>query len=777
YGKEDVQSKFHEWTRMEVIAQGDKLTYLVNGVEVNEALECKPAFGRICLQTEGAEMLVRRFELHPLGKFKETWNPASASGGTNIPVRLSREAAWTPEETRKSIELDGPYEVELVAAEPLVRDPVEICWDAQGRLFVADMIDYPLGAGPGKDPLSRIQCLYDDDGDGRYDRAVTFADKMDHVQGLAPYRDGVIATTRTQILLVRDTDGDGVADERKPLVEGFNPNHSQLQVSSPRWGLDGNLYFNNGLDTKEIYPAATPDQKQNFTRSNLKWNPVTGRLKPATGYGQFGGSFDDWGRHFFSSNRNPVMFAVMPYEAVVKNPHSGITSGAEDVGPFGAETRVYPLQLTHTTADAHAGTHTAACGLGVYRGDLMPELRGEIFVPDPTGQLMVRYHLEPKGASFKATRVGEHTEFFRSKDEWCRPVNATTGPDGALYVCDIYRRYIDHARFFPEEFAKTHDMRQGENEGRIWRIVPKGQATARRKIGPAPQDLPGLVSWLGHANAWQRETAQRVLMEKKTEDLKGFWDEVAKVKEPTELFRLHARVMSLAVLGDPGNGTGPPLRGDGPAIRKIRDIDEIKFPKIAEVESALISVQAGDVALAPGQEKKGTNARTAMMDILVGGHSFGQLSDEAARFMNDPWIYRAVLSQAEGISGKVLSSVVAGNIGKTYSPENADFVRALAAASAADGNETDFTVALSIFKQDPGKLLWWKPAVLQGFTEGLPKSDKKLGVRTLAELVAKPPVAFQEPSREITSLLAEVDRVMVDANAPLDERLEVVPLL
>ncbi|HSI65014.1 MAG TPA: PVC-type heme-binding CxxCH protein, partial [Candidatus Saccharimonadia bacterium] len=319
-GRDDVESRVKEWTRLEVIAKGDTLQYFVNGVLVNEAFDCKPSSGKICLQTEGAEMVVKRFELHPLGEFKEKWDPVQASGGSEIDVKASRETSWTPEQTQKSIELDGPYEVQLVAAEPLVRDPVEMTWDAQGRCYVADMIDYPLGAGPGKPPLSRIQQLIDDNGDGRYDRAITFADKVDHVQGLLPFRDGLVATTRTQILFIRDTNGDGVADERKPLVEGFNPNHSQLQVSAPRWGLDNCIYFNNGLDAKEIYPAGTPDAKQNFTRCNLRYDPATGKMEPTTGFGQFGGCFDDWGRHFFCSNRNPVMFAVMPYEAVLRNP-------------------------------------------------------------------------------------------------------------------------------------------------------------------------------------------------------------------------------------------------------------------------------------------------------------------------------------------------------------------------------------------------------------------------------------------------------------------------
>ena len=249
---------------------------------------------------------------------------AAAASGTlraqyteGIKVLESRDKAWTPEQSLKAIQMDGPYEAQLVAADPLVADPVEITWDAKGRAFVADMRDYPMGPGEGQKPLSRIVQLLEPDANGRYTKAKVYAEHIDHVQGLLPYKDGLIATTRTQILFIRDSKGDGVADEIKPLVDGFNPNHSQLQVSAPRWGLDNHVYFNNGLNTGEIYPVANPDAKMKVSRTNLRWDPVSGKLELATGNGQYGGCFDDWGHHLSCSNRNPVMMSVMPQEAVL----------------------------------------------------------------------------------------------------------------------------------------------------------------------------------------------------------------------------------------------------------------------------------------------------------------------------------------------------------------------------------------------------------------------------------------------------------------------------
>jgi putative membrane-bound dehydrogenase-like protein len=650
-GKNDVESPSGEWNRLEVIAKGDTLQYFVNGALINEAFDCKPSEGKILLQTEGAEMIVRRYELYPLGEFKEKWSAIQASGGSDIgAVRDGQSEALSPEESMKRIQLDGPYEVQLVAAEPLVLDPVEATWDDKGRMYVADMRDYPLGPpNPGDPWLSRIQLLTDEDGDGRMDKAVTFADHMDNVQGLLPYDGGLIATTRSQILFLKDTDGDNKADLIKPLIRGFNPKHSQLQVSAPRWGPDGCVHFNNGLDAREIYPADAPTKVVGIPGSNFKWNPKTGEITPTGGKGQYGGEFDDYGHHFYCSNRNPLMFTVMPYEVMLRNPHAGITQVHEDIATPGAETRVYPLQITHTTADAHAGTNTACSGLGVYRGHLMPELKNNVFVPDPTGQLVTRYKVEPNGASLKATRVGDRTEFFRSSDEWSRPVNFTTGPDGAIYICDIYRRWIDHARFFPEEFVKTHDMRQGENHGRIWRVVPK----------------------------------------------KG-------------------QLITSSALKATGIGTYAPFKA------QPEQPDRALFLKIPSI----------------------TDAK--------------ELAAIVSKHADDPWMAKMVASASSKKMGRVLSQL-GDSFFTSFSENRSTTVRTFAAGSLADAEANDVKALLTLLQKQPGQLLWWKPALLQG--------------------LAKLPKGHEDAALEIAALQSKIDAIVADSKAPIDQRLAVLPLL
>ncbi len=650
-GKDDVESPSGEWNRLEVIAKGDTLQYFVNGALINEAFDCKPSEGKILLQTEGAEMIVRRYELYPLGEFKEKWSAIQASGGSDVSVRDGQTKALSPEESMKRIQLDGDYEVQLVAAEPLVLDPVETTWDDKGRMYVADMRDYPLGPpNPGDPWLSRIQLLTDENGDGRMDKAVTFADHMDNVQGLLPYNGGLIATTRSQVLFLKDTNGDNIADEIKPLIRGFNPKHAQLQVSAPRWGPDGCVYFNNGLDAREIYPADAPKDVVNIPGSNFKWDPRTGKITPTGGKGQYGGAFDDWGHHFYCSNRNPVMFTVMPYEAMLRNPNAGITQVHEDIATPGAETRVYPLQITHTTADAHAGTNTACSGLGVYRGHLMPELRNNVFVPDPTGQLVTRYKVEPNGASLKATRVGDRTEFFRSSDEWSRPVNFTTGPDGAIYICDIYRRWIDHARFFPEEFVKTHDMRQGENHGRIWRVVPKG-------IKKLVTKTPG---------------------------------------------KYHA-------IPEVGWGDAPKMQADRALFLKVPGITDTK-----------------------------------------------ELAAIVTKHADDPWMAKMVATASSKQMGRILSQL-GDSFFATFSENRSTTVRIFAAGALADAEADDVKALLTLLQKQPGELLWWKPALLQG--------------------LAKLSKGQEAAAQEIAALQSKIDDIVADPKAPLDQRLAVLPLL
>lgn len=761
----DLENPLQEWNRLEAICEGDTIRLFLNGELVNEVTDCHPSGGFIGLQSEFAACEIRRFEIHPLGSFKEKWTVEAGSSDMGYSVSgesiLPRRFPLSPEESAKLWEIDGDFEIQLVASEPLVCDPVDVVWDEKGRLFVAEMGDYPLPVGDGGPFLSRIRLLRDEDGDGRMDKATTWADNLDHVQGLLPTKGGILATTRTAILFLEDTDHDDVADVRKTLFTLNEPGHNQLQVSSPRYGLDNHIWFCNGLDGKEIYPGNQPDHITKITRLNLRYNPRSGAIEPATGAGQYGGALDDWNRHFFCSNRNPVMFAVMPLEAVQRNPLAGITVGHEDIQPPGAP--VYPLALSHTTASAHAGTHTAACGLGLYRGDLMPALAGEVFVCDPTAQLVTRNQLVPQGASFVAERVGEGRDFLVSGDEWTRPVQVRNGPDGALYICDMYRRFIDHARFFPEDFVKSHYMRAGCDQGRIWRLVPKGAD----HVVPAPLpvgDSAKLVALLADENGWTRTEAQRLLVESQ---------DAAAVPQLRSLL-----------------ASSPSPRTTAHALWTLAGLEALKADDLARVfaeatesgllENALLAAKESGFSEELGEAITAAIAKDAprfrflaiaLQPELV--PSTEALARHVADAPEDAWLRKAIFASAPDRSSEILLALLdkpdfLARGSAVTAPVLTDFARLVAAQS-------DLARIGSVLGRLDGDVTANHFAIVTGLAEGLTRG--KLKQKNLAALVAAKLPELGEHTARLEAILASATTIALDRKASEEARLAAFPLV
>ncbi len=762
-GPKDIENPLGEWNRLEVICAGASIRILLNGELVNEVTDCHPAAGFIGLQSEYAACTIRRLELHPLGTFTEKWEEEKRSGdmgysvsGESIPPR---RLPLSPEESAKLWEIDGDYEVQLVASEPLTCDPVDVVWDAQGRMFVAEMGDYPLPLADGSN-LSRIRLLTDENGDGVMDKAATWADGLDHVQGLMPMRGGLLATTRTAILFLEDTDGDNVADVRKTLFTTNDPSHNQLQVSSPRYGLDNLVYLNNGLDGKEIYPGDQPDKKLDFTRLNLRYNPRTGEMTPATGVGQYGGSIDDYGRHFFNTNRNPVIFAVMPLDVVQRNPLAGITTGQEDIQEPGAP--VYPIALSHTTSAAHAGTHTAACGLGVYRGDLMPEMTGEVFVCDPTAQLVTRNRLVPTGSTFVAERVGEKRDFLVSGDEWSRPVQVRTGPDGALYVCDMYRRFIDHARFFPEDFAKSHYMRAGFDQGRIWRVVPKGKKA--EPVTPLPTETAALVERLGHANGWQRTEAQRLLVEAQDKAAIPLLKELL-AASPSPKTTAHA-IWTLAGLDTL----------DAATLKRF--LETATDPGLLE-NAVLAAHSTGQSAalldaIAVATKKDAPRMRFLAISLLTDLKlTSDQLSALVSATPEDAWLRKAIFASAPDLVPATLLALLDDEKFGTLpaavtSPVLTDFAR----LTAARGDTGEIAKLLATLAEDPTPATF---ALVQGLSEGLARSPLKQ--KNLAALIGAKLPELGEGTARLEAVLNQATTIALNTKATEEARLAALTLV
>ncbi|MBA2117337.1 PVC-type heme-binding CxxCH protein [Bremerella alba] len=413
-------------------------------------------------------------------------------------------------EQLKTMQVEPGFHLELVAAEPLVKDPVAIAFDANGRMFVAEYGDYPVGPSEeGAAPLSRIVLLEDTDNDGQMDQRTVFADKLNFCHSLMPLNGGILACAQTELILLKDQDGDNVADSREVLFRGFQPAHPQMQVGCPRWGLDNRIYFNYGVGK-----VLGPDQEEPTTigRTEFWIDPLTYEFGSASGTGQYGNTITAWGDRLFSTNRNPIIATTMSTEEAGRNRYAPLHRVQYDVAPSGGDSKVFPLVAMKSNWLSHAGTHTSACGTTAYVGDgLGAAMENSVLACEPIGHLVTRTIVTRDGARLSSQRAREDADFIASTDTWFRPASLANGPDGMLYLADMYRLWVEHPKFLPPEIAAQIDWRAGEDRGRIWRVVPD-QSTSQPTF-LLPKSTAGLVQMLEDANGWRRRTAQQLLVE------------------------------------------------------------------------------------------------------------------------------------------------------------------------------------------------------------------------------------------------------------------------
>jgi putative membrane-bound dehydrogenase-like protein len=433
------------------------------------------------------------------------------------------ESPVSPQASLSLLNLADPrLKVELAAAEPQVLDPVAIAFDERGRMWVVEMGDYPNGPKPGAPPLSRVRLLEDLDGDGYFETAHNFRDHLLFATGIQPWRGGVIVTLSGRVVWMKDTDGDGKADVEETWFTGFSEQNPQLRANHPTFALDNRVYIANGLRGGTVIArksdwSAAP-KPVSISGRDFSFDPLRGTCAAVSGVGQFGTTFDDFGNRFVCSNRNPCQHVVLSEADIARTPWAAAASLMQDVSPPGDASHVYPLSRAWTTSTLHAGQFTAACGVTIYRGDLLGDAYcGNSFTCEPTGNLVHRDVLEPAGATFRSRTADAGSEFLASRDEWFRPVNLANGPDGGLYVVDMYRAVIEHPEWVPDELKHRPDERFGDDRGRIYRIVPASflrdpRSPNRPAIGAATTSE--LVALLDHANAWHRETAARLLYER-----------------------------------------------------------------------------------------------------------------------------------------------------------------------------------------------------------------------------------------------------------------------
>lgn len=459
----------------------------------------------------------------------------------DLSKRLKRVPATPPEKTLTGFKLEHGFQLELVASEPKVMDPVDACFDENGQMYVAEMRGYPYLPeqrpdyipGPVRKNAGVIRLLKDTTGDGKMDQSFEFADTITWPTSVCCFDGGVYVIAPPNIYYFKDTDGDNKADIRETVFTGLPTKNVQGLANNLKWGLDNRIYFAGGTnggsilkDGKQVIPSG---------RRDLKLNPKTRELEAISGGSQFGHSMDDWGNRFVCSNSNHIQHVVFPSHYLKRNPFLAVPGVLRTAARKGAAAPVFrrsPAEpyrevrtarrvadpnfrkrLSHTEQFA-TGFFTSATGVTIYRGSSYPEaFRGNAFIGDVGGNLIHRKTMESKGATYIATRADEQTEFVTSIDNWFRPVNFVNAPDGTLYLLDMYRETIEHPFSIPEDIKRHLDLESGYDRGRIYRLVhPEGTKYKVQKLGDLPVDQ--LVTQLESPNSWNRETAQRLIWER-----------------------------------------------------------------------------------------------------------------------------------------------------------------------------------------------------------------------------------------------------------------------
>lgn len=417
--------------------------------------------------------------------------------------------ALSPEQQLATFQVPPGYRVELVAAEPLVHEPVVIHFDGDGRLWVCEMRGFmPDVDGTDEDaPVGSIAVLEDTDGDGRMDKRTEFLSELVLPRAILPMRGGAMVISPPEMFFAEDTDGDGRADKRTVLMTGLGGIHS------PEHAINGMM---PSLDNWIL-----------FANQGLRMRFVEGEWirRATTGGGQWGITQDDDGRVFFNTNSDGLRGDPYPSHYAVRNPHHGKAGGTNV--RIAQDQTVWPSRITPGVNrgyrkatlrdDFTLARFTGACAPHIYRGAAFPEdAWGNAFVCEPCGHLLKRYILEDdERGRPKGTNAYQGREFLTSTDERFRPVELCDGPDGALYIADLYRGVLQHRIFVTSFLRKQIKQRQLENPvglGRIWRVVHE-EAPEFERARMSEASWTELAEGLAHPNGWWRDESQRAIVE------------------------------------------------------------------------------------------------------------------------------------------------------------------------------------------------------------------------------------------------------------------------
>jgi len=632
------------------------------------------------------------------------WPPAMKASAKATPL--------SPEDEMKTFSLPAGFHVELVASEPMIESPILIDFDPDGRLWVLEQLSFlpDMTGRDSREPINRVSVLEDTNGDGRMDRKTVFADQLSMPRALKVLDHGVLVGEPPNLWLMKDTNGDLKADTKEKIVETYGNANGGIEhnANSLFWAMDNIMYSSEHT-------------------WDLRFRDGKFESLPALSRGQWQVSQDDAGRVYRNVNDAPLYVDYTPSRYFIRNPNVVRTRGLYELLIEQMDATVYPVRPNRGVnrgyrdpffrADDSSIVIQGAGTPTIYRGDKYPkDLQGNAFITDSPTNLVHRLVLKNDGSG-KLTAVNgyDRGEFLASSDERFRPVSLFDGPDGNMYVVDMYRGVVQAGGIWSEyltDYIKTHEMQLPVGKGRIWRVVYGTGATSR---GPKPAlsaATPArLVQTLSHPMGWWRDTAQRLLVERNATTAAPALKALA-ASAPDWRTKLHA----------------------------LWTLDGIGTIEPAVVEKAMADpnadVRAAAVRIAERWMKDEHSAFGAVMLKLAADKnwnvrrqvaaSIGELP-EAARLDpavallttdgRDPIIVDATLSSLKGLESQVLMRVMQSKAPAATPP--AEAIAMLAAAVSKGGDVAGVQAAIDR-ATDASQPAWQRLALLQGLDAAMP---------------------------------------------------------
>jgi putative membrane-bound dehydrogenase-like protein len=448
--------------------------------------------------------------------FGQQSSPSNRPWPPGVQKVSSESPPLSAEDALNTFYMPPGYRLELVASEPLIQEPVAIDWDTDGRLWAVEMPGFManITASNEHDPIGRVVVLEDTDGDGRMDKRTVFADGLVLARSLKILDRGVLVAEPPNVWLMHDTNGDLRMDTKELITNQYGRRDADPQNNANgfHWALDNRMYTAGTADIQLRLKNGTFEVEKTLQR------------------GEWGIAEDDSGNIYRNTNESAVHVDFVPTLYFARNPNLVRTRGSYErladanyelntvwpVRPNPGTNRAYQIGIDR--ADGTLARFTSVCAPVVYRGDRLPaDVYGSVFVAEPAANLVSRITLEDDGTSLRARKSYDRGEFLASTDERFRPVFLSNAPDGTLYVVDMYRGIIEHRisiTMYLRDQILERRLDQPTGFGRIYRVMHETtkRDTAKTLSKGTSEEL---VQTLSHPNGWWRDTAQRLLVERR----------------------------------------------------------------------------------------------------------------------------------------------------------------------------------------------------------------------------------------------------------------------